>query len=77
MGAGAHSGRPRTYEARLADGRWLQVNERRTRDGGYVSVGADITARSLPFHPELQLGVLTALVGAPFLLVLILRTRTI
>ena len=34
----------RTYEARLADGRWLQVNERRTRDGGYVSVGADITA---------------------------------
>jgi len=34
----------RTYEARLADGRWLQVNERRTRDGGYVSVGTDITA---------------------------------
>jgi two-component system cell cycle sensor histidine kinase PleC len=34
----------RTYEARLADGRWLQVNERRTKDGGYVSVGADITA---------------------------------
>jgi two-component system cell cycle sensor histidine kinase PleC len=28
----------RTYEARLADGRWLQVNERRTRDGGFVSV---------------------------------------
>jgi len=34
----------RTYEARLADGRWLQVNERRTRDGGFVSVGTDITA---------------------------------
>jgi two-component system cell cycle sensor histidine kinase PleC len=34
----------RTYEARLPDGRWLQINERRTRDGGYVSVGADITA---------------------------------
>jgi two-component system, cell cycle sensor histidine kinase PleC len=34
----------RTYEARLTDGRWLQVNERRTRDGGLVSVGADITA---------------------------------
>jgi two-component system cell cycle sensor histidine kinase PleC len=33
-----------TYEARLADGRWLQVNERRTRDGGFVSVGTDITA---------------------------------
>ncbi len=40
----------RTYEARLPDGRWLQVNERRTRDGGYVSVGADITA--LKEHEE-------------------------
>ncbi len=38
------AGCSRTYEAHLADGRWLQVNERRTRDGGYVSVGADITA---------------------------------
>lgn len=34
----------RTYEARLADGRWLQINERRTKEGGYVSVGADVTA---------------------------------
>jgi two-component system, cell cycle sensor histidine kinase PleC len=34
----------RTYEARLIDGRWLQINERRTKDGGYVSVGTDITA---------------------------------
>ena len=34
----------RTLEAQLADGRWLQINERRTRDGGYVSVGTDITA---------------------------------
>jgi two-component system cell cycle sensor histidine kinase PleC len=42
--------RARTYEARLPDGRWLQVNERRTRDGGYVSVGADITA--LKEHEE-------------------------
>jgi len=33
-----------TYEARFEDGRWLQINERRTKDGGYVSVGADITA---------------------------------
>ena len=33
----------RTYEAQLVDGRWLQVNERRTRDGGYVSIGTDIT----------------------------------
>jgi two-component system, cell cycle sensor histidine kinase PleC len=43
-GDGAFAGPPRTYETRLADGRWLQVNERRTRDGGYVSVGTDITA---------------------------------
>ncbi len=38
------AGDARTYEARLSDGRWLQINERRTKDGGYVSVGADITA---------------------------------
>jgi len=31
------------YEARLADGRWLQINERRTKDGGFLSVGTDIT----------------------------------
>jgi two-component system cell cycle sensor histidine kinase PleC len=42
--AGGGDGSARTYEARLSDGRWLQVNERRTRDGGYVSVGTDITA---------------------------------
>lgn len=34
----------RTFEALLADGRWLQIDERRTKDGGYVSVGTDITA---------------------------------
>ena len=50
VGDGALSGRSRTYETRLPDGRWLQVNERRTRDGGYVSVGADITA--LKEHEE-------------------------
>src|SRR6202022_641510 len=40
----------RTYEARLGDGRWLQINERRTKDGGYVSVGTDIT--TLKRHEE-------------------------
>ncbi len=40
----------RTYEAQLNDGRWLQINERRTRDGGYVSVGTDIT--KLKDHEE-------------------------
>ncbi|MEG9526766.1 MAG: ATP-binding protein, partial [Hyphomicrobiales bacterium] len=34
----------RTFEAELADGRWLQISERRTKDGGYVSVGTDITS---------------------------------
>ena len=33
----------RSYEAQLADGRWLQINERMTKDGGYVSVGTDIS----------------------------------
>ena len=32
-----------TYERQLADGRWLQVNDLTTRDGGMVSVGSDIT----------------------------------
>ncbi len=32
-----------TYERQLADGRWLQVNELKTRDGGTVAVGSDIT----------------------------------
>ena len=39
-GRSAHA----AIEARLQDGRWLQINERRTKDGGYVSVGTDITA---------------------------------
>ncbi len=33
----------RTSEVQLADETWLQINERRTRDGGLVSVGTDIT----------------------------------
>jgi len=36
-----------TYERQLADGRWLQVNEIETKDGGTVSVGADITQLKL------------------------------
>ena len=37
------TGSSRTTEVQLADERWLQINERRTRDGGLVSVGTDIT----------------------------------
>jgi len=33
----------RTFEAQLDDGHWLHISERRTKDGGYVSVGTDIT----------------------------------
>ncbi|MBY5998721.1 ATP-binding protein [Nitratireductor aquimarinus] len=37
------NGNGATYERQLADGRWLQVTELKTRDGGTVSVGTDIT----------------------------------
>jgi two-component system cell cycle sensor histidine kinase PleC len=37
----------RSLEARVDDGRWLQINERRTDDGGFVSVGTDITTLKL------------------------------
>src|SRR6202000_697140 len=33
----------RTFEAQLEDGSWLPISERRTKDGGYVSGGTDIT----------------------------------
>src|ERR1700733_9011999 len=33
----------RTFEAQLDDGSWLHISERRAKDGGYVSVGTDIT----------------------------------
>jgi two-component system cell cycle sensor histidine kinase PleC len=39
-----------TFEVQLGDGRWLQINERRTKDGGFVSIGTDITA--LKQHEE-------------------------
>ncbi|MDP2800394.1 MAG: ATP-binding protein [Phreatobacter sp.] len=34
----------RDFEVELVDGRWLQISERRTHCGGFVSVGTDITA---------------------------------
>jgi two-component system cell cycle sensor histidine kinase PleC len=42
----AHDSEPRgarTFEAQLEDGCWMHISERRTKDGGYVSVGTDIT----------------------------------
>ena len=40
---GSHAPGARTFEAQLHDGSWLHISERRTKDGGYVSVGTDIT----------------------------------
>jgi len=40
----------KTFEVRLDDGKWLHINERRTKDGGFVSVGTDIT--TLKQHGE-------------------------
>jgi len=37
-------GRRGVREAELADGRWVQISERRTSDGGLVITAADITA---------------------------------
>ena len=34
----------RQFEMQMDCGRWLQISERRTEDGGFVSVGTDITA---------------------------------
>ena len=41
--SGAPAPGARTFEAQLEDGSWLHISERRTKDGGYVSVGTDIT----------------------------------
>lgn len=40
---GENNGGNHTCERQLADGKWLKVNERRTKDGGFVSVGTDIS----------------------------------
>jgi two-component system, cell cycle sensor histidine kinase PleC len=42
--AGGESPDAKSLEVQLGDGRWLHINERRTKDGGFVSVGTDITA---------------------------------
>jgi iron complex transport system permease protein len=43
--------------------------------GAALTLAADILVRVLPFRPELKLGVVTALIGAPFLFSLIYRLR--
>lgn len=43
--------------------------------GAALVLAADIGVRLIPFGPEMKLGVVTALIGAPFFLLLILRAR--
>ena len=43
--------------------------------GGALVLAADIAVRLLPFKQEIKLGVLTALIGAPFFLLLIIKQR--
>jgi iron complex transport system permease protein len=43
--------------------------------GAALTLAADISVRVLPVRPELKLGVVTAIIGAPFLLSLIYRLR--
>ena len=40
----APDGKRGVREAELVDGRWMQISERRTAEGGYVMTAADITA---------------------------------
>lgn len=42
--AGAGEAKADVREIRLPSGRWLQISERRTKTGGHVNVGTDITA---------------------------------
>jgi iron complex transport system permease protein len=44
--------------------------------GAALTLAADILIRSLPIRPELKLGVVTAMIGAPFLFSLIYRLRS-
>ena len=43
--------------------------------GAALTLAADVGVRVLPFRPELKLGVVTAIIGAPFLFSLIWRLR--
>jgi iron complex transport system permease protein len=43
--------------------------------GAVLTVAADLVIRLMPPGPELKLGVVTALLGAPFFLHLVLRAR--
>ncbi|MBX9635151.1 MAG: response regulator, partial [Magnetospirillum sp.] len=42
---GRHTAATGTFEQRLSDGRWLEIVERRTTDGGWVAIRRDVTPR--------------------------------
>ena len=44
---GQHQNPEGVYRQRLGNGRWLEVSERKTRDGGTVGVLTDVTSRML------------------------------
>lgn len=48
--ANHHGPRRASFERQLADGRWVQINELQTVDGGLVAIGTDITP--LKTHQE-------------------------
>ena len=45
--------------------------------GAVLTLAADAAVRLLPIRPELKLGVVTAIIGAPFLFWLIDRLRRV
>ncbi len=50
----AHAIDDHVQEMSLADGKWLHYSERRTRDGGLVSIGADITSLKEQEHKLIE-----------------------
>jgi iron complex transport system permease protein len=55
-------------------GRLLSVS---ALGGAVLLLAADTAVRLLPPGPEIKVGVITSLVGAPFFLYLILKTRRV
>ncbi len=43
--------------------------------GALLTVVADVAVRLMPFGPELKLGVVTSIIGAPFFIYLLLKSR--
>lgn len=59
----AHRNPQEPLEQRLDDGRWLRIEERKTRDGGTVGIRVDITEAKRREHELERLSVTDALTG--------------